>query len=121
MIITVVILASRAAVGPVGHSRERAMNFIHGIGDWVAYSDDGKVWRWQSNGAVVPLDAAKERGIPVDEAMQEAARSAEIRAFLAEYRRLEQAPTAEEVSEMRAAFGAGTTVVNVITGRRTRL
>tara|TARA_R110000824_G_scaffold240037_1_gene428685 strand:+ start:356 stop:691 length:336 start_codon:yes stop_codon:yes gene_type:complete len=34
---------------------------------------------------------------------------------------LDNAPTAEEKSEMRAAFGTGTTVVNVLTGRKTRL
>ena len=34
---------------------------------------------------------------------------------------LDNAPTAEEKSEMRAAFGTGTTVVNVLTGRKTRI
>jgi hypothetical protein len=30
-------------------------------------------------------------------------------------------PSNEELSEMRAAFGEGTEVVNIITGRRTQL
>ena len=41
--------------------------------------------------------------------------------FLENYRRNYKGPGEEEKTEMRAAFGTGTTVVNVITGKRTRL
>jgi hypothetical protein len=45
------------------------------------------------------------------------------RRILAEYRQQmkRSKPSPEQMSEMRAAFGAGTVVVNVITGKRTKL
>jgi len=81
---------------------------------------------WTSNGACIPLDAIAERGLHnlpgYDPARHAAARSAEIDRVIAEYRANERPPTEEEVAEMRAAFGPETkTVVNVFTGRRTRL
>lgn len=45
-----------------------------------------------------------------------AAREAENEAFLEEYRKNYQGPTEEEKAEMRAAFGEGETVVDIITG-----
>ena len=88
----------------------------------TAYTDDGRIWRWASNNAVVPLDAAADYGIPVDVAAQTAARDAETAAFVASYRaaRRNRRPSAEERFELRAAFGPGRTVVNVLTGERTR-
>lgn len=87
-----------------------------------AYTDDGRVWRWASNNAVVPLDAAADYGIPVDAAAQAAARDAELTAFVASYKaaRKNRRPSAEERYELRAAFGPGQTVVNILTGERTR-
>ena len=51
----------------------------------------------------------------------EAARAAENAEFLEEYRRSRKAHSAEEIAEMRAAFGPGTTVVNILTGETTNL
>lgn len=84
---------------------------------------EGRVIRWASNNRVPPSDVialAVAAGIDVDPAACDAARSAEMDAFLAVYRANHQRPTAEERFEMRAAFGPGQTVVNMITGRRTR-
>ena len=50
-----------------------------------------------------------------------AAREAEVEAELAEYRASYKGPSAEELAEMRAAFGPGATVVNVITGKKIEL
>ena len=49
------------------------------------------------------------------------AREAQNAAFLDSYRKNYKGPTAEERMEMEAAFGKETTVVNVITGKKTRL
>ena len=49
------------------------------------------------------------------------AREAEVEAELAEYRANYKGPSAEELAEMRAAFGPGATVVNVITGKKIKL
>ena len=51
----------------------------------------------------------------------EAARAAENAEFLEEYRRNRKPHSAEEIAEMRAAFGAGTTVVDIITGEKITL
>lgn len=87
-----------------------------------AYTEDGKVFRWASNNAVCPVDACQEYAIPADLAAQAAARDAELTAFAAAYRaaRRGRRPSAEERYELRAAFGPGQTVVNVLTGERTR-
>lgn len=87
----------------------------------AAYTDDGLVWRWVSNNAVCPLDACAEDGIPCDPEAQARAREIDVDKFLAEYRKNQPAtPSAEEQCEMRAEFGPGAVVVNVITGRKWR-
>ena len=57
----------------------------------------------------------------VDAEATNAAREAEVEAALAEYRANYKGPSAEELAEMRAAFGPGATVVNVITGKKIEL
>lgn len=49
------------------------------------------------------------------------ARDEEEEAFLAEYRKNARPMDAEMLWEMRAAFGTGTTVVDVVTGRKYHL
>jgi len=87
---------------------------------------DGSVVRWVSNDRVPPADCLKEmfrQGLVIESEMtaSKKARDAETAAFVAEYRANYKGPSAEELFEMRAAFGAGETVVNVITGRKIRL
>jgi hypothetical protein len=82
------------------------------------------VARWSTNDQVVPADWARlavALGIlDADVAAASApVRDAETAAFFAEYRRRQPAaPSAEEQYEMRAAFGEGVEIVNVISGRR---
>jgi hypothetical protein len=76
---------------------------------------------WKSNGAVVPPEVFRDAGLEASD-VQVAARKREGEAFAAEYRRMQPAqPSDEELAEMRAAFGTGVEVVDVISGRRTRL
>ena len=56
-----------------------------------------------------------------DSAATQAAREAEVKADLESYRASRKAPNGEELAEMRAAFGEGTTVVNVLTGEKFKL
>ena len=56
-----------------------------------------------------------------DSAATRAAREAEVQADLESYRAARKAPSAAELAEMRAAFGAGTKVVDVITGEEIQL
>ena len=56
-----------------------------------------------------------------DEAATTAAREAEVDRELTAYRKARREHSLEELSEMRAAFGRGTTVVDAITGERITL
>ncbi len=53
----------------------------------------------------------------IDAKATKAAYEEETAAFLAEYRKNARPATAEELAEMRAEFGKGKTVVNVLTGQ----
>ena len=59
----------------------------------------------------------------VDAEATRAAREEETAAFFESYRKANRnrRRSAEELHEMRAAFGTGTTVVDIITGERVRL
>jgi len=87
--------------------------------DEKAYTVDG-VRFWKSNDAVIPTFVYKDAGV-TPSAAQVAAYEADRDAFLDEYRKNPPPVTDEQRAEMRAAFGPGTEVVNVITGRKTRL
>ena len=78
---------------------------------------------WNSNGNYLPADAAEKLShtdfeFSLEET--EKAREAQVTQQLKAYRQNHRT-SAEEREEMRAAFGPGTTVVNIITGERTRL
>ena len=54
-------------------------------------------------------------------AATQAARAAEVEADLESYRAARKAPSGQEMAEMRAAFGEGATVVDVLTGEEIQL
>jgi hypothetical protein len=87
-------------------------------------SEDYKIIRWVNNDAVIPKDIMEKITWPHKAAM-DVERSAQTFAFLASYTeaQLNRTPDqlSEEAYEMRAAFGEGATVVNVITGKRTTI
>lgn len=75
-------------------------------------------------GRVLMDDLLEQLGMVTDKVNAEATRAAretENAAFLAEYRVRRNAPSAEELAEMRATFGAGATVVDVLTGEKIAL
>lgn len=53
-----------------------------------------------------------------DSAATQVAREAEVKADLESYRAVRRAPSATEMAEMRAAFGKGAAVVDVLTGEK---
>ena len=77
---------------------------------------DGVV-RW-TMGNIVPPGSFRDAFLEVPEG-QQAGYAADTERFLNEYReaRRNYKPSAEEMFEMQAAFGAGETVVDVITGQ----
>jgi hypothetical protein len=91
----------------------------------IYFGADGVV-RWTSNNRVMPKDCREilshtaYRDLFSEDASR-AAEEAETAAFLESYRKNYTGPSEEEKAEMRAAFGTGSTVVDVITGKRIRL
>lgn len=70
-------------------------------------------------GRVLMSDMLEKLTYVTDEVNTEAtkaAREAEVEKSLADYRRNAKPATREEMAEMRAAFGEGTRVVNILTG-----
>jgi hypothetical protein len=87
-----------------------------------AYEGSNGELRWKSNDNPIPMHCFKETGIEAPE-NQQAEIDAHTTAFLKEYREQmkDYQPSEEELFEMRAAFGPGETVVNVVTGQRIKL
>jgi hypothetical protein len=90
-----------------------------------AYLSNG-VPHWKSNNQIPPKDILEfwaYSGLSFDFEQAEIARELETDRFLAEYRvrMANHVPSDEELYEMRAAFGPGETVINVITGQVTKL
>lgn len=88
-----------------------------------AYVDDDGVLRWKSKDNPVPVSVL-ERDLFLEVSdVQKRADDEDLERTLAEYREAEanREYTDEDLFEMRAAFGEGTSVVNVITGERIQL
>lgn len=79
------------------------------------------IFRWNSN-THVPFDdvleSLEKEGFLTPEIVEASKkeREKELSEFLNSQRQIYRGPSEEEISEMRSAFGTGTTVVNVITG-----
>lgn len=86
--------------------------------------DENGAISWKSNGRYLPDDYCEKlehAGYPFSREATEAAREVRVAEELAEYRENYRGPSTSELDEMRAAFGEGTTVVNVLTGKKVRL
>ena len=84
---------------------------------------DGAI-RWNSNGWYLMDDFCEKleyAGYSFSRRATAKKREAEDAESLARYRESHTGMGAEEIAEARAAFGAGTTVVNVLTGEKFKL
>ena len=84
------------------------------------------VARWKSNNHVVPVECAVQfeyLGAPIDVEKTAEAENEDMNMFFAKYKEQQKnrKRDPEELAEMRAAFGSGTTVVDVITGEEFNL
>jgi hypothetical protein len=89
----------------------------------AAVEPDGAI-KWNSNGRYLMDDFCEKleyAGYAFSREATAEKREAQNAESLAEYCRNDKGLTGEALAEARAAFGEGTTVVNVLTGRRTRL
>lgn len=74
---------------------------------------------WKSSGNYIPEDCVEKlelTGFFFDADATNKAREQQDAEFLKEYCLQKHEPTEEELCEIRAAFGAGATIVNVISG-----
>ena len=91
--------------------------------DNIEVEEDGAA-KWRSNGSYLPADVVEKLIFAGADFFSEEAtaakREAQTTEFLQNYRRNHRTTT-EERAEMEAAFGKGTTVVNIITGEKIKL
>lgn len=91
--------------------------------DNIEVAEDGAA-KWKSNGSYLPADVVEKLIFAGADFFSEEAtaakREAQTTEFLQNYRRSYRT-TAEERTEMEAAFGKDTTVVNIITGEKIKL
>ena len=90
----------------------------------VEVDNDGAA-RWKNNGGYLMDDAIEMLLVSgadwFDVEMTKAKRKEQIKEIMNNARKSKSKPSGEELYEMKAAFGSGTTVVNVITGERIKL
>lgn len=85
--------------------------------------EDGAI-RWNSNGRYLMDDFCEKleyAGYPFSREATARKRDAQNEKSIAEYRRNHSGLSGEALAEARAAFGEGTTVVNILMGERTKL
>ena len=88
-----------------------------------AYIEDGVI-RWKSNNSVPPNDILEfwnYLGYDFDLEKSIKTSDEDTATFLEQYRKNYKSPSQEELYEMEAAFGKGTTVVDIITGKKIKL
>ena len=84
---------------------------------------DGAI-KWNRNGRYLMDDLCEKleyAGYPFSREATAGKRDAQNEESIAEYRRNHRGLSGEALAEARAAFGEGTTVVNILTGERTKL
>lgn len=89
----------------------------------AAVEEDGAI-KWKSNGRYLMDDFCEKleyAGYAFSREATAKKRDAQNAESLAEYRRNSRGLSGEELAEARAAFGEGATVVNILTGEKTRL
>ena len=105
------------------HAREEAARLV-AQRDEMIVEEDGAV-KWVSSGNYLPADCVEKLlfgGADWFDADATARkREAQVAEQLERYRASRRAVSAEERVEMRAAFGSGVTVVDVLTGERIAL
>ena len=91
--------------------------------DNIEVEEDGAA-KWKSNGSYLPADVVEKLIFAGADFFSEEATAAKREAQTAEFLgsdRRNHRTTTEERAEMEAAFGKGTTVVNISTGEKIKL
>ena len=105
------------------HAQEEVKKAVAKADAEAEVDADGAI-RWNCNGRYLMDDFCEMleyAGYPFSMETTRKKREAQNAEELAEYRRNYKGLDEEELAEARAAFGEGTTVVDVLTGEKTRL
>jgi len=104
------------------------MTYVNKFEDanWIrenASQDETGAWFWHSNENYLFNDCLEKAGIDFDSEAQDSARSKANEKFISEYREFMETYeySDEEKAGMRAAFGEGAEVVNIVTGKKIQL
>ena len=105
------------------HAKQEVERLVEQAKSNAVVEEDGAIF-WKSNGSYIPDDYCEKleyAGFNFSRCATAIKRDAQQQAFLAEYQKKYKEPSAEELFEMRCAFGEGSVVVDVITGAEIRL
>lgn len=112
-------------LGPywVGHAEREVIAAVEMARNDATVDENGAI-SWKSNGSYLMDDLCEKldfAGYPFSWEATKAARAEQVDRELTEYRRNYRGPSEAELREMRAAFGEGATVVDVLSCREIRL
>jgi len=85
--------------------------------------EDGAI-RWNRSNNYLPDDCCEKleyAGFDFSREATAVKREAQNKEFFEQYKAMKHEPTEEEMDEMRATFGAGTKVVDILSGREYQL
>ena len=100
------------------HAEKEAERAVREADELAIVGSNGAI-RWKSNGSYLMDDFCEMleyAGYQFSRKATAEARNLQVKKVLREYELQYTGPNAEELAEMRTAFGAGETIVDVITG-----
>lgn len=95
-------------------------NITREIKENSVIDSDGAIY-WKSNGNYIPEDVAEKLeyvGYEFNRTVTAEKREAQQKEQIAYYKKNKKPTSREDITEMRAAFGTGSTIVDIITGER---
>lgn len=104
----------------VKHAKQEVEQLVKQAKTEATVENDGAI-KWNSSGNYLPDDCCEKLEYANFDFSRQATaikRDAQFDEFVAQYRANKQAPSEEELFGMRAAFGPGATVVDVLTGEQ---
>ena len=100
------------------HAEKEVLRAVEEATNEATVEADGAI-RWTESGNYIPDDFCEMleyAGFNFSREATRAARDAQTAKRIAEYRKSRRGMSEEEIFEARAAFGKGTTIVDIITG-----
>jgi len=105
------------------HAKAEVERLVEQAKTNATVEEDGAI-RWNSSGNYIPDDCCEKleyAGFDFSREATRVKREQQTEEFLVRYKAMEKEPSVEEIAEMRATFGAGTVVENLLTGRKIQL